>query len=52
MKKKSYTREELLKVMSGYLRMIERNGKEYPTVVLDDIRASIEYVLEVNEYNK
>lgn len=51
MKNKSYTREELLKVMASYLRMIERSGEEFPTVVLDDIEKSIKYVLEVNAYD-
>jgi hypothetical protein len=32
--------------------MIERSGKEYPTVVLDDIRCSINHVLRMNEYQK
>lgn len=52
MKNKTYTREELLKIMKGYLRMIKRSGEEFPTVVLDDIEKSIKYVLEVNDYNR
>ena len=47
-----YTREQLLKVMSGYLTMIKRDNGKYPTVVLDDISKSIEYVLKQNGCNK
>lgn len=46
-----YTKEVLLDIMGGYLRQISRNGKEYPSVVLDDIKNSIQYVLKVNEYD-
>lgn len=42
------TREQLLDIMSSYLRMIERDNGEYPAVVLDDIAKSIKYVLEKN----
>ncbi len=50
MKKADYTKEALLGVLSSYHRMIERSGAEYPTVVLGDIKKSIETVLRVNEY--
>lgn len=50
MKYKVYTREQLLEVMAGYARMIDRNGGQYPSVVLDDIRKSINAVLATNEY--
>lgn len=46
-----YTRETLLDVLESYARMIKRensNGNEYAVVVLDDIRASIEFVLSRN----
>lgn len=46
-----YTREQLLDVMSGYLRMIKRDNSEFPVIILDDIAKSIEYVLEKNCYN-
>lgn len=45
-----YTREQLLDVIHSYLRQIERNGNEYPTVVLDDIAKSIQFVLDKNNY--
>lgn len=48
--KKPYTREQLLEVLAGYDRMIDRNAKEYPTVCLSDIQASIQFVLEANQY--
>ena len=47
-----YTREQLLKVMGGYLTMIERDNGKYPAVVLDDISKSIEYVLKQNDYDR
>lgn len=52
MKKSDYTKETLLDVLSSYHRMIERSGEEYPTVVLGDIKKSIESVLRVNEYGQ
>lgn len=45
-------REQLLDIMSGYLRMIERDNGEYPAVVLDDIAKSIKYVLKKNNYRE
>lgn len=51
MKKEEYTKEVLLDVMGSYLRQISRSGKEYPTVVLDDLQASIEFVLKSNDYD-
>lgn len=50
MKKDVYTKEVLLDVLGSYLRLIERNGEEYPTVVLSDLKASITSVLKANEY--
>lgn len=46
-----YTKDVLLDIIGGYLKQIERSGKEYPTVVLSDLKASMEYVLKVNEYD-
>lgn len=42
-----YPRSVLLDVMESYVRMIERNGEEYPTVVLGDIKASITGILKM-----
>lgn len=44
MEQQTLTKERLLGVIESYLNMIER-GKEYPTVVLSDIEASIKSVL-------
>lgn len=44
MEQQTLTKEQLFGVMKSYLNMIER-GKEYPTVVLSDIEASIKSVL-------
>lgn len=43
--------EELLDVLGSYRRQIIRNGKEYPTVVLNDIFDSINFVLKMADYN-
>ena len=51
MKKKEYTREQLLDVLGSYLCMINRSGDEFPTVVLSDIKASCKTVLKANSYN-
>lgn len=48
MEQQTLTKEQLLGVMESYLNMIER-GKEYPTVVLSDIEASIKSVLRKNK---
>ena len=45
MKKVTYDRFTLIEVLKSYQRMIGRGGKEYPTVTLDDIQQSINYVL-------
>lgn len=50
MKKEDYTKEVLLDVLASYLGQIENFGKEYPTVVLGDIKASINGVLKANDY--
>lgn len=51
MKASDYTKPVLLDVLGSYLRMIERSGDEYPTVVLNDIRSSIKFVLKTNNYD-
>lgn len=52
MKETKYTPEQLLSVLDSYLRLIERNGKDYPLVTLDDISHSITAVLKVNNYER
>ena len=46
------SRETLLDIIASYVRMIDFAGGDYPVVVLDDIRASAEYVLKRNNYYK
>lgn len=41
----------LLDILGAYRRQIIRNGKEYPTVVIDDIFASINHVLNAYDYD-
>ena len=41
----------LLDILGAYRRQIIRSGKEYPTVVLNDIFDSINYVLNNYDYN-
>ena len=50
MKKRKHTAEALLDILGAYYRMIQRNGEEYPTVVLSDLKCSIKSVLKQNEY--
>lgn len=47
-KETEQTRETLLEILQSYKRMIEHSSEKYPTVVLNDIHASINYVLERN----
>ena len=42
--------EQLLDILGSYRAMIIRSGKERPTVVIDDIFASINHVLRENNY--
>lgn len=51
MKKEDYTKEVLLDVIGSYLRQMSRSGKEFPEVVLSDLRSSMKFVLKTNEYN-
>jgi hypothetical protein len=50
MKKKKYTADQLLQVIKSYYSMIQRSGENFPTVVLDDIQKSAEYVLQKNDW--
>lgn len=52
MRRAVYTKEVLLDIINKYLTQIERSAEEHPKVVLDDIRLSMEYVLEVNGYKR
>lgn len=40
-----YNRDLLLQILVNYAGMIDHSGAEFPTVVLDDIRHSIDFVL-------
>ena len=46
--KRNYTRGELLDVMASYLRQIENDNGKYPAAVINDIEASISFVLKMN----
>lgn len=43
--------QTLLDIIGSYRRQIMRSGKEYPTVVIDDIFSSINHVLNAYDYN-
>ena len=45
---KGYSKEDLLNILVCYYRMIKRDNGQYPGAVIDDLRVSIEYVLEKN----
>lgn len=45
MKNKELTREQLIDILKSYVRMIERNGADYPTVTISDLNASLHSVL-------
>lgn len=49
--KTNYNKEELLDILGAIRRQIIRNGKEYPTAVLNDIFSVINYVLDYYNYN-
>lgn len=49
--KKQYDRETLLHVLYSYKILIERNKKDFPTVLIDDLEKSINHVLNVNNYS-
>ena len=42
--------QTLLDILGAYRRQIIRSGKEYPTVVIDDIFCSINHVLNNYDY--
>ena len=46
-----YENETLLDFLGAYRRQIIRSGKEYPSVVIDDIFMSINSVLNNCNYN-
>ncbi len=46
MKNQEYSAETLLKVLASYLIQINRSGRDFPTVVLSDIGASIQSILK------
>lgn len=45
---KGYSKEDLLNILVCYYRMIKRDNGQHPLVVMDDLKCSIEYVLEKN----
>jgi hypothetical protein len=51
MRKNTYTKETLLDIIGSYLKQIDNNGGKYPSVVLSDLKASMRYILKVNEYD-
>jgi hypothetical protein len=50
MEKREHTRLDLLYILHGYRRMIERDNGQHPAAVLDDIYHSILFVLARNGY--
>lgn len=52
MNDKKQDRETLLYILYSYKIQIERNGGDFPAVTLDDLRASINYVLQRNDYGE
>lgn len=42
--------QTLLDILGSYRRLIIRNGKKYPTVIIDDIFMSINHVLNNYDY--
>lgn len=50
---KKYTYDDLVGILESYQRMIQHSGKEYPTVVISDLDASLTYVLnQIRESRK
>lgn len=45
MKSKELTRKQLIDILESYVRMIDRNGADYPTVTISDLSASLHSVL-------
>lgn len=48
MKKEKYTTGQLLEVIKSYYILIQRGGRDFPAVVLDDISKSAKGVLKQN----
>jgi hypothetical protein len=40
------SKEELLKIIYSWKTMIDRNGEKWPTACLNDLRHSIQFVLD------
>lgn len=40
------SKRDLLKIIYSWKKMIERNGEQWPTACLNDLKHSIDYVLE------
>ena len=40
------SKRDLLKIIYSWKKMIENNGEQWPTACLDDLKHSIDYVLE------
>ena len=52
MKLRIYSSETLLYILFSYKRLIERNKDTAPTVLIDDLEKSIDYILEKNGYTE
>lgn len=50
-KEKPQSRETLLYILYSYKKLIE-NGKDFPAALISDLNASINYVLNRNDYNE
>ncbi len=48
MKKEKYTTDQLLNVIKSYYILIQRGGRDFPAVVLDDISKSAKNILKTN----
>jgi hypothetical protein len=48
MRKEQYTTAQLLEVIKSYYILIQRGGRDFPAVVLDDISKSAKSVLKTN----
>jgi hypothetical protein len=52
MKNKAQDRETLLYILFSYKKLIERNKKDFPGVLISDLENSIDYVLNRNNYTE
>lgn len=41
-----YSRKQLLDIIYSWKRMIEKNGKKWPTACLNDLEHSMQFVLD------